>query len=137
MRKIVIDQKDRVYAWVKDRMDLQQRPEMCCTIGLEEDGELVAAVIFNQWYHPSISGHIASDGTKRWANKAFLRAMFDYPFRQLGCRRITAPIAAKNEPAIRFVEKLGFVLEGRLRRALPDGDDRLLFGLLKEDCKWT
>jgi RimJ/RimL family protein N-acetyltransferase len=62
--------------------------------------------------------------------------MFDYPLRQLGCVRITAPIADGNDGAIRFVTKLGFQLEGRLRKAMPDGADRLIYGLLKEDCKW-
>lgn len=137
MKRIVANDKYRVAEWAGARIESYKIPEKFNAIGLECDGVLVAAAVYDSWYHPSISGHIASDGSRRWANREFLRAIFDYPFRQIGCARITAPIADGNEAARRFVEKLGFVLEGRLRRAMPDGGDRLLYGLLKEDCKWV
>lgn len=136
MRLIISNQKDRIARWAAERIGGSPRFERFSAIGLEDGGQLVAAVIYDSWFHPGICGHIASDGTRRWANRAFLRAIFDYPFNQLGCARITAPIAEGNQAAIHFVEKLGFVLEGRLRCAMPDGADRLIFGILKEDCKW-
>lgn len=111
-------------------------PDKCSAIGWERDGKLTAAVVFDQFYWPSISGHIASDGSRQWACRGFILAMFDYPFRQLECVRITAPVAEGNDKAIQFLERLGFVREGCLRRALPDGRDRLIYGILKEDCKW-
>jgi RimJ/RimL family protein N-acetyltransferase len=111
-------------------------PKNCSAIGWERDGWIVAAVVYDQFFWPSISGHIVSDGSRNWACRAFIRAMFDYPFRQLECARITAPVADGNSQAIRFLEKLGFKLEGRLRKAMPDGRDRLIFGILKEECKW-
>ena len=112
-------------------------PSKCSAIGWERDGRIVAAVVFDQFYWPSICGHIASDGSRAWASREFLHAMFDYPFRQLKCVRITAPVAEDNSDAIRFLVRLGFKEEGRLRRALPDGRDRLIYGILKEECKWA
>lgn len=112
-------------------------PLNCSAIGWEREGRIVAAVVFDQFYWPSICGHIASDGSRTWASRDFLRAMFDYPFRQLQCSRITAPVADGNGDAIRFLVRLGFKEEGRLRRALPGGRDRLIYGILKEDCKWV
>jgi len=137
MKKLVTNDKERLVKWICSRISADINPSTCNAIGLENDGELVAVVAYNQWHHPSICGHIASDGSKRWLNRAFLHAMFDYPFRQLGCARITAPIAESNISAINFVTKLGFQLEGRLRKALPNGEDRLIFGLLREECKWV
>lgn len=127
-------QKERLMAWASERTGINYTSGNA--IGVEEDGNLLAVVVFNGWQEPTISAHIASDGSRRWACRQFIRAMFDYPFRQLGCTRITAPIDERNHAARRFVEKLGFVIEGRLRRAVKDGSDRLIYGLLKEDCKW-
>jgi RimJ/RimL family protein N-acetyltransferase len=111
-------------------------PERVASVGWEKHGRLVASVIFDHYQPPSISGHIASDGSKSWCSRDFLRAIFYYPFRQLTCVRMTAPMSANNAAARRFVEKLGFVLEGTLRKAWPDGSDEVVYGLLKEDCKW-
>lgn len=113
-----------------------RHPERVAAVGWARQGRIVAAVIFDHWQPPSISAHIASDGSRRWASAEFLRAIFAYPFGQLGCARITAPMSATNAEARRFVEKLGFELEGRLRKAWPDGSDEAVYGLLKEDCKW-
>jgi RimJ/RimL family protein N-acetyltransferase len=139
MKLLVVDQRERVCLWAAENMGYENVSfTNAYAIGLEDaGGELVAAAVFNQFHFPSISGHIVSDGSKKWMTKKFLYAMFDYPFRQLGCTRITAPIAERNEAAVQFVERLGFVLEGRLRRAMPDGSDRLIYGLLKEDCSYV
>lgn len=137
MKRLITDDRERVCLWAAENMRAEHvNFGSASAIGLESGGELVAAVVYDSYYHPSISGHIVSDGSRRWACRMFLRAMFDYPFRQLGCARITAPIAEGNTEAISFVERLGFELEGRLRKALPDGRDRLIYGILKENCKW-
>ena len=79
--------------------------------------------------------HIAGKPGKRWLNRDFLFAMFDYPFNQLGVNRITGLVAKKNKEARRFDEHLGFKYEGNMRHALAD-DDMLIYGMLKRECKW-
>ena len=111
-------------------------PERVAAVGWEKNGSIVASVIFDHYQPPSISAHIASDGSKAWCSRAFLRDIFYYPFHQLTCKRITAPMSVNNTVARAFVEKLGFVQEGVLRKAWPDGSDEVVYGLLKEDCKW-
>ena len=55
---------------------------------------------------------------------------------QLGCRRVTGYVPAANARARRLDEHLGFVYEGRLREALPDGQDVLVLGMLRRECRW-
>jgi RimJ/RimL family protein N-acetyltransferase len=69
-------------------------------------------------------------------SRHFLKEAFRYPFEQLCVDRITGLVPARNLEAQRFDEHLGFVLEGRARRALPDGDDLLIYGMLREECRW-
>lgn len=67
--------------------------------------------------------------------RMFLRALFYYPFLQLHCRRVTALIDDDNERSLRLVEHCGFEQEGRMRHATARGDV-LVYGLLKEHCRW-
>lgn len=72
----------------------------------------------------------------RWLTKNLLLFGFGYVFGQLGCKRMNTVTPASNVKARRVDEKLGFVQEGRIREALPDGDDLIIYGMLKSECKW-
>jgi RimJ/RimL family protein N-acetyltransferase len=105
-------------------------------IGLWEDGDLIAGFVFNHFNWPDIAIHAAVKPGSNWATKGYLREVFGYVFNQLGCRRVTGSIKDSNEVAKHFAVRLGGRLEGTLRKAHPEGDDILLFGMLKEECRW-
>ena len=75
-------------------------------------------------------------GYKGWINRAFLRAAFAYPFKQLGCTRVSGLVRADNYAAQQFDERLGFKREGLVRRGDDDGTDLIMYGMLREECKW-
>ena len=54
----------------------------------------------------------------------------------VGCRRVTGLVHDNNHDARRFDEHLGFKQEGVLRKAAPDGDDMIVYGMLREECRW-
>lgn len=59
-----------------------------------------------------------------------------YYFRELRYQKVTAHVYSFNEPSIRLHERLGFQLEGRLRRMIhTDGQyfDELIFGMTAEE----
>ena len=63
-----------------------------------------------------------------------METVFSYVFKQLGCVRCTA-VTKKNDKRTRtFLEGLGFVLEGRIRRGYDGIKDALVYGLLAEEC---
>lgn len=74
-------------------------------------------------------------GEPGWLSRSFLKAVFSFVFGQLNCQRITGRIDDDNDAAIEATERLGFVVEGRLRHAHPGGDV-LIYGLLKSECKF-
>jgi RimJ/RimL family protein N-acetyltransferase len=104
-------------------------------LGLVKHGELVAGVIYNNVDGSNICMHIGAIDGCRWLTPGFLFAAFDYPFNQLGMRRVTAPIKSGNNKAIEFVENLGFEMNGNLKHYYPDGD-LSLYGLLRQDCRF-
>jgi RimJ/RimL family protein N-acetyltransferase len=63
-------------------------------------------------------------------------AVFQYVFQQLGCTRLTAITTKKNRRTRAFLERLGFALEGCVRRAYDGRNSALVYGLLAEDCRY-
>ena len=135
MSRIVWDQPERVMRFVADRVG-ERELFGYAAIGLERDGELVAGVLFEQHNGPNVMMHVASDGSRHWMTPAYMSACFRYPFLQLGVNRISGLVRADNADAQRFDERLGFVREGIIRRGAADGVDLLLYGMLREECRY-
>lgn len=104
-------------------------------IGLERNGKPIAATIYHDYTRANILMSFAAIPGRRWLTREYLRAIFRYPFVQLGVRRVTGVIASRNSDSLRFAHKLGAKFEGTLKHALPD-DDLVVMGILKEDCRW-
>lgn len=133
----MLDDKARCGAWALERIaHVPSWGEWFEAIGLERDGDLLAVVVYNLWSGADIAMHVAAMPGRRWMTRGFLRAVFRYPFVQLGCRRVTGYVPASNADALRFDRHLGFVEEGRMREALPNGEDVIVLGLLKRECRW-
>lgn len=64
-----------------------------------------------------------------------MRVIFDYPFRQLQVKRITAPVASCNRHAQEFMNRIGFELETTLKDAHPQGD-LLIYKMTPDKCRW-
>jgi len=65
-----------------------------------------------------------------------VKLILDYGFKYLGMERITANTLEINKGAQKVMERLGFTLEGRERKAVYlNGNkyDRLCYGILKEE----
>lgn len=105
-------------------------------IGLERNGELIAGVLFDNKSGANIHMHVASNGTRHWMTPAYMAACFRYAFVQSECKRITGLVRADNVDAQRFDEHLGFKREGQLRAACTDGTDLIIYGMLKEECRY-
>lgn len=135
MRRVILNERDRCAEWARQRIPhVPSWGEWCEAIGLEDDGELLAVVVFNLYSGADIAMHIAAVPGRRWMTREFLRVAFRYPFVQLGCRRVSGYVPASNADAQRFDEHLGFRREGLMRHALPD-DDIIVYGMLREEAR--
>lgn len=99
------------------------------------DGELRAGVVGFHFRQHECSGAIAGDDPRVWT-PAVLRQLFKYPFVQKRYARLTAYTGADNERTARLLAGVGFQLEGRLRKSLDGATDLLVFGLLREECRF-
>jgi len=124
-----------VVEWVAKRTNEHGNFGCAQGIGWQRHGQIVAGVVYNEFNGVNCLMHVASDGSRRWLHREFLRVAFDYPFNQLKVRRVTGLVGEGNIAAREFDEHLGFTLETRLENAHPTGD-LLIYRMWKSDCRW-
>ena len=125
-----IVQGAEIGAWVADRIAGEFYSKTSSAIGLMKDGVIVAGVIYENWNRASIFCHIAIEGRM---TKAYLKAIFDYPFNVCGVEKIIAPVLSGNAKALRLVKNMGFVEEARLRFS---DEDICMMTMNRDQCRF-
>jgi len=105
------------------------------TIGLAENGELIAGVVYEDFNGRSVTAHIAAKPGRRWMTKEFLAVIFDYPFNQLKVEKLIGVVPSGNLEARRLDEHFGFTIEARLKDCHPTGD-LLIYTMRRDQCRW-
>jgi hypothetical protein len=101
---------------------------------VNEQGIIIGGCVITNYTKRDCHGHLAGQGN--WLTRRFLGECFRHIFIKLGCVRCTGIVAESNLRAQRFDEGLGFIHEGTLRRFLPNGEDAMIYGMLREECRW-
>ena len=109
-----------------------QIPDNAYFIGDFRDGAVVSVAGFANWYGHDVEVFLASSGTLA---RGFLRRAARYAFSELGCIRMTCRVADGSE-WVSGLERLGFVVEGRMRRAFDGQTDMLIMGCMKDEWKY-
>lgn len=110
-------------------------PGMGVAIGITRAESLVAGVTYFQYNGVNVwTGIAATD--PRALSRGTLAKLFEYPFRQLKAKRITALVDASNTRSRRFTERLGFSAEATLEASAADGTDQILYRMRAGDCRW-
>ena len=109
-------------------------PDADVVLARVEGGELYGGVTYTGYTGASI--HMHSGGfVPNWANREILWMMFDYPFNQLGCKKVFGQVPETNTRALEIDQKLGFKVVAKIDDVFPDGACYVL-ALAREDCRW-
>lgn len=95
---------------------------------------LLGVVAFNGFWGRVCTMHTAGEGN--WVSRRLIWRCFDYPFRQLNMQAVLAPVAASNERALKFDQRLGFREVHRVANGWGDGDDLIILQLARNECIW-
>lgn len=138
--KLIYGQNHILVPWICAQLDIHH-PGLCQAIGVEKDGQIIAGCLYNNYridnWGKSLSIEISlATIDKRWATRGNIVAMLAYPFHDLRVKRVQLTIAKRNKSVRRFVERLGFTLEGVARKAHEDGTDAAIYSLLWYENKW-
>ncbi len=120
--------------WVKPLTGVKDFGK-CRTIGFIDNDNLIAVVVYNAQDESNIGISIATS-TPKWCTKTALKLIFGFPFIQLEMNRVTATINENNLKSRSLVERLGFILEGELKQYYQTGESAMIYGLLKDNCRW-
>lgn len=127
------EEHERLCEFVSRRIGQRLNPEMSSAIAIVTANG-AGAVVYD--CHDGVNMHMHVAGEGYWLTREALAEYFGYPFLRAGCRRVTAVIDAKNRKSRKFCERLGFKREGTVRKAMPNGHNAVIYGMLKEECRW-
>ena len=125
----MIVEGEAVARFVSERIGFALCPPYTA-MGIERDGEIIGGVIFNSFEGAAVHVTLAGKGWTR----AFIKAVGDYVYRQLGCARITVTTA--DPKVVEYAQRLGGQLEGVLRDQFGEGRDATLVGILARDWRY-
>lgn len=102
---------------------------------VDDNGTPVWAVIYDH-YEPegSIQLHIAIDNPK-YVTRQAICSVFEYPFCQLGVKKVLGIVNSSNEAALTFDMRLGFQVEAIISDAYDMGSMYIL-SMTREQCRW-
>jgi hypothetical protein len=101
---------------------------------VDKTGTLMGGVIYKEY--TGMGGSIAMHAAKfhnRWLNRTMLWIFFDYPFNQLGVKKIFGQVPMSKPDVIDFDKHLGFREELIVKDVYPDGD-MMLLSMKREAC---
>lgn len=130
MLQILINQSDDIRRFVGGQVGCQDfGPSEA--MGVLLDGELICGVVYNELRDFDLKMHIAAT-SPRWASRRTVDSLLGYPFRQLGCVRVTAVVPRGNHRARDLLGHLGFRMEGTHRLAWDGRQTAISYGLTRK-----
>lgn len=136
MKTVVYEPAEDMIAWAQERIDGCRFRDDAKAIGVMEDGTLRGVVVFDAFSSTGCWISVASDGTRNWLTREFILRVFAFPFIQCRHPRLNAFVSEHNPASLQFCDGFGFKREGLLREAGDHGEDLVVFGLLRRECRW-
>ena len=132
---IVFDQHSDFFNYINAALGVKFDPSNSrCIASVTEDAKILGVTMYSRFTPWNCELSVASS-TPRFIDRGYLRAVFRYPFEQLGLTRITAIIEDGNSKAIELDRRLGFIEEATLKSWYGDKDG-IVLRMLKDECKW-
>ena len=136
MTRLLIRSPDRdreIGMWISEKVDVEYVEGDVC-FGVEQDGKLIGGAMFNDYNGSNIYIHQRMD-SPYGMTRELLHAVFSFAFEFLKVRRVSAAVLGSNRKAIDLDLKLGFEVDGVLKKFLPD-DDLIHMVMWPENCRY-
>jgi RimJ/RimL family protein N-acetyltransferase len=102
---------------------------------VDDDGIVRWAVVYDNYEQGgSVQMHIAITDPKYVTRRA-ISAVFEYPFYQLGVKKVLGFVNSENLKALSFDLRLGFEVEAVVNDVYERGDLYIL-SMTREKCRW-
>jgi hypothetical protein len=135
---LIIGRDEEMLAWASAKLPGGGNIRLpAVTIGVAHGADILAVAVFNNFCHYGCEVSFVAS-TPLWATKGSIRAILNYPFRQMGYKRMTAITAKKNKRSRKLLEGLGFVQEGVHPFGIDGVQTGISYGLYRDtaEAKW-
>lgn len=106
----------------------------CSVIARHREGELLGGVLYANFTGESIAMFTAS-WSPHWLNRDMLYVIFDYPFHQLGVKRIFGLVSEENIHALQFNAKFGGKNVARIEGMFRGNVAGIIMCLERDACR--
>jgi hypothetical protein len=134
MAELVLDQKERVGAWVAQKVGQSSDWGSFYAMGVEQNGEIVAGIVMNNFNGANATCHIAVDKPSKAMIKLF-QEFCNYAFNFCKLKRITGMVPSNEPHIIAFDKHLGFEEEFVMKDGAPGADMHVLV-MRPDTCRW-
>lgn len=134
-KQVIYSPSDELVALAARRNKLSFRDD-AKAIAICTGDDVHGIVVFDSFTTRGCWVSVVSDGGRRWITRELIIKVFAYPFIQLAYPRLNSFVSVNNSDAIRFNEHFGFKREGLMRKAGDAGEDLIVYGMLREECRW-
>jgi len=110
-------------------------PRVNISVCRHKNGKRMGGVVYQNYTGESIAMHSAG-WDDHWINRDMLFVTFDYPFNQLGVKRIFGQVPETNGHAQEFNLKVGFKYVTRIEGVFPHNVACMVMCLEREDCRF-
>ena len=138
LNQLICGRDEELAEWAEEHYpDCAPLSRPLTSIGVASDsGDIMGVAIFHNYRQNDIEVTFIT-ATPRWATQGVIRGILDYPFKQLGVKRMTAITNKSNKKARKLLTGLGFVLEGVHPFAATDCTSACTYGLYAKNAeKW-
>ena len=123
--------------WIADKIPYTDRIDQarCIAFRHKQTKKIVYGGAFNEHRGRDIQYHAACTDPKV-LTKGRIELLFWYGFMVFNTARISCVVAKSNKRSQKVVEGLGWKREGLIREFYAADDDAILYGMLRNECKW-
>ncbi|KAI9442288.1 acyl-CoA N-acyltransferase [Lactarius indigo] len=132
----------RTEKWKENPQTWAEKPGLFVVMELKETGEMIGHLSLNTGVPKNRDATLGISLGRRFMGKGYgteaMRWAVGYGFKELGLHRVQLTVNETNESALEAYKHVGFVEEGRLRKALWKGGkfvDIILMSIL--DDEWS
>lgn len=101
----------------------------------DQQNRLIGGIVMTEFRGHDAELSIYCD-TPNALTPKMLRELCSWAFEGQNMKRLTASVSKKNKRSRRFVQGIGFRLEGTKRYGFHDGTDECIYGMTYDNCRW-
>lgn len=120
------------FGWMLSRIGYAPTAGFKAIEAIDYSGAIAGMIGYDNWTPNSVNMHVFLERPIAW--RALVRPAFEYPFLQAGKEYVLGLLPASRSKVVKFLSRLGFREQARIRDGFAKGDDLIFSALHRDDC---